>query len=180
MADECVTCNGTLEEGFCCFVIVPGDAEAVPDNVNGIIVKKCLECCEGTIEKEATVTITECPALTTIDCPIKLKTFEIVGCVKVQASMQIKDKDDSTKTTRVCCRDCVCFEKTGEPVCICCPDCCCPGCSCDDVEFDVSVEFDDAVPITNSGTQCPNGNRVYKLTGTVTVTITCPSSCHGK
>ncbi len=163
---ECLDCNTPLEKDFTCYVIVPGDATANKNNTNGAIVKNCLECYTDTITIEnVDIPVSGCGPTTEIQCDVKLKALKIVGCVQIVVGMQIEGID--SKHTRICCKECVCFDKDDDPLCICCPDCCC-DLDCDCITITPTIDVDNATLVEDG---------VYKIPGTITVTIDCPSSC---
>ena len=149
---------------FCCYVTVPESFEPVRECdkpvIASAIVDNCTFLCEGPQKVEDVKVETACGA---IYCDIEVMKTDLVGCIKIQNALKIKECR-GCQYTYVCCCDCVCLCET---LCYRCPECE-PPCI-DDVMIEIDKDKLNAVYID----EC-NGKSLYKITGALKVTLKCP------
>ncbi|MGE5557558.1 MAG: hypothetical protein ACM3WV_02990 [Bacillota bacterium] len=149
---------------FCCYVTVPEGFEPARECERPVIlaaiVGNCTFLCDSKKEIEDVKIGTECGNLY---CDIEVPKTDLVGSIKVQSALKIKEICGE-QYTFVCCCDCVCINET-----LCYR---CPGCEPPSVE-DVAIEIDprslDACAVDNC-----NCKTLYKITGKLKVDFSCP------
>ncbi|MFW5998847.1 MAG: hypothetical protein ACOCP5_03755 [Halanaerobiaceae bacterium] len=170
----CITCgDDNFDVDVCTFIVVPPDA-TLTDDFEVAVAERDLQCIEKIEEFEGDVSLEEeCGEGTILEnYTVPLDTIRVLGAITVQVAAGFSDEQGNN--SYLCSRDMVSIREEEAPFCICSDEC-----GCDDLNIDTDVTIvpnDDfvATDVTDDMDETCDGERVYKVTGSVNFTIICP------